>query len=160
MKTLLSIVALAAALSPIAAGAQAFPEYGSMIGTWHCTSAVGSTVTYTFAMTDDGGWLALRSVWNNPNGTGSSGFFQNYFRRNSDGSGVALSYGSNGWTFQGRSSSWTGSALTFTGIQQTGRGDYRARETFTWIAGKLQHRWQEYFNGAWRTTSDTSCVRG
>jgi len=159
MKTFLSIVALAIALSPIGAGAQAFPEYGSMIGTWHCTSAFGSTVTYAFSMTDDGSWLALRSTWNNPNGSGSSGYFQNYFRREPDGTGVATSYGSDGWSFQGRSPSWTGTTLIFTGIQQTGRGDYRARETFTWIAGKLQHRWEELYSGAWHTTSDTTCVR-
>ena len=159
MKTLLPIIALALALSPVGADAQAFPEYGSMIGTWNCTSAVGSTVTYAFSMTDDGGWLALRSIWNNPNGSGSSGFFQNYFRREPDGTGVATSYGSNGWTFQGRSSSWTGSTLIFTGVQQTARGDYRARETFTWVAGKLQHRWEEFYSGAWHTTSDTTCVR-
>ena len=159
MKTFLSIVALAIALSPIGAGAQAFPEYGSMIGTWHCTSAFGSTVTYAFSMTDDGSGLALRSTWNNPNGSGSSGYFQNYFRREPDGTGVATSYGSDGWSFQGRSPSWTGTTLIFTGIQQTGRGDYRARETFTWIAGKLQHRWEELYSGAWHTTSDTTCVR-
>lgn len=160
MKAVSFIVTFIAALSPMAASAQAFPAYGSMIGTWNCTSAFGSSIAYRFSMTDDGGWLALRSIWNNPNGSGSSGFFQNYFRREPDGTGVATSYGSNGWTFQGRSPSWTGSSLTFTGVQQTGRGDYRARETFTWIAGKLQHRWEERYNGAWRTTSDTTCVRG
>jgi hypothetical protein len=160
MKAVSFIVTFIAALSPMAASAQAFPAYGSMIGTWNCTSAFGSSIAYRFSMTDDGGWLALRSIWNNPNGSGSSGFFQNYFRREPDGTGVATSYGSNGWTFQGRSPSWTGSSLTFTGVQQTGRGDYRARETFTWIAGKLQHRWEERYNGAWRTTSDTTCARG
>jgi hypothetical protein len=160
MKAVSFIVTFIAALSPMAASAQAFPAYGSMIGTWNCTSAFGSSIAYRFSMTDDGGWLALRSIWNNPNGSGSSGFFQNYFRREPDGTGVATSYGSNGWTFQGRSPSWTGSSLTFTGVQQTGRGDYRARETFTWIAGKLQHRWEERYNGAWRTTSDTTRVRG
>jgi hypothetical protein len=159
MKALFFSTALLVGLSPIGASAQAFPEYGSMLGTWNCTSALGSSITYTFSMTDDGGWLALHSAWNNPKGTGAAGFFQNYLRRFSNGSWVALSYGSNGWTFQGRSSGWTGGALTLTGVQQTGRGDITSRESFATVGGKLQHRWQLLSAGKWVTTSDTTCVR-
>ncbi len=159
MKTFFSIVALAVALAPTAAGAQAFPEYGSMLGTWNCTSTAGSSITYTFKMTDDGGWLSLHSAWNNPAGSGLSGFFQNYLRRSRDGSWIALSYGSNGWTFQGRSAGWSAGALVLTGVQQTNRGDYRTRETFTMVSGKLQHRWEAFADDAWRTTSDTTCRR-
>lgn len=159
MKVLLSIVALAVALAPVGANAQAFPEYGSMLGTWNCTSALGSSITYTFSMTDDGGWLSLRSAWNNPGGSGISGFFQNYLRRSKDGSWVALSYGGNGWTFQGRSPGWSSGPLVLTGIQQTNRGDYRMREIFSTVGGKLQHRWQAFANNAWQTTSDTVCRR-
>jgi hypothetical protein len=159
MKTLLSIVALACAVSPIGAGAQAFPEYGSVLGTWNCTSAAGSSITYTFSMTEDGGWLSLHSAWNNPAGSGANGFFQNYLRKFRDGSWVATSYGSDGWTFQGRSAGWRGGALTFTGTQLTGRGEIASRETFTTVAGKLQHRWEMRSGDVWRTTSDTTCVR-
>ncbi len=130
-----------------------------MLGTWNCTSALGSSITYTFTMTDDGGWLSLRSAWNNPAGSGASGFFQNYLRRFQGGRWSALSYGSNGTSFQGKSSGLTGSALTLTGIQQTSRGDYRMRETFTEGAGALQHRWEVWSGNAWRTTSDTTCKR-
>jgi hypothetical protein len=159
MKALSSLILVASVLAPVAAPAQAFPDYGSMLGTWNCTSAVGSSITYTFSMTDDGGWLSLRSAWNNPNGTGASGFFQNYLRKNRDGSWVALSYGSNDWTFQGRSPGWTGRALAITGSQMTDRGEYKARETFTNAGGKLQHRWEAWSSGAWHTTSDTTCTR-
>jgi len=109
---------------------------------------------------DDGRWRLARTAVDleRSERVRVVGVLPELFPAESDGTGAAISYGSNGWTFQGRAPSWKGTTLTFTGIQQTARGDYRARETFTWIAGKLQHRWEEFFRGAWRTTSDTTCV--
>lgn len=151
------IIALLA--TPLGTAAAAAPTgYAPFTGSWTCWSARNSTVASRFSLSDQGDWLVLHTAWNNP--AGDTGYWNHYYRRNAaDGTWTTLGYGSNGWTFQGRSDGWKDNTLTFTGTQQTQSGNVKMRQTFQLRTdGSFDHRWQAWDGKAWTTTSDSHCI--
>lgn len=160
MRSFVVVIVASAVLLATAAATSGAPQsgYADFIGTWSCHSKLGNDIQYTAELMPDGGWLSLRSAWRD---NGYVGFFQNYIRQQTAvNQWVAISYGSDGWTFQGKSDGWQGNVLTFTGYQQTQAGDRMTRETFTLLSDdRFQHDWQMAANDVWQTTSSTICRR-
>ena len=162
MKHLLATVGLIAVALTMSAGAKSAPSgpYWQFIGNWLCTSTNGSTVGYTFGLVSGSPWLSQSTTYVNG---GNPGWVQNFVRQDaSTHRWAGINFGSNGVTFQGDSAGFdkTG-VLTLTGVEQTPRGDYSAREIYSFASGdgKMAHTWQVLFKEGWKTTSDTTCSR-
>ncbi len=96
--------------------ARANDTYAAPLGAWTCTSDAGSNIQQVNTLIDDGKWLSMRVDWTNPRVI-APGYFQNYFFSSpKDGSWNTTSYGSNGWSWAGRSSGWKKDQLAFDGI--------------------------------------------
>lgn len=144
-----------AALTLVAA--QGPSLFGSLAGTWSCSTAAGSAVKTTFAVALNGD-VVEHMDWIN---RGVSGTWDQTFSYDTQaGIWNVKNIGSNGWVFNGTTSGAVGNVAMIAGTQTEGARTVPMRERFTFeTPTEFEHTWeQQTAAGTWTPTSYAECA--
>jgi hypothetical protein len=136
--------------------AQSPTLFGSLAGTWSCSTAGGSNVNATFTVAANGDVLEHQNWVNH----GAGGTWDQTFSFDSQaGAWNVKNVGSNGWLFTGTTSGAVGNVAIVTGLQAEGTQTVPVRERFTFeTPTAFQHTWeQQVSSGDWQPTSYAEC---
>lgn len=139
------------------AAAQSPSLFGSLAGTWSCSTAAGSTVNTTFAVALNGD-VVQHVDWIN---RGVGGTWDQTFKYDTQaGIWNVKNVGSNGWVFTGTTSGAVGNVAIIAGTQTEGATTVTMRERFTFqTPTEFQHTWEQLTGGGkWAPTSYADCT--
>ena len=143
-----------AALTLVAA--QSPTLFGSLAGTWSCSTAGGSVVSTTFTVAANGDVLE-HMAWTN-RGVGGT-WDQTFIYDALAGTWNVKNVGSNGWVFTGTTGGAVGNIVLIMGTQTEGTTAVATRERFTFeTPAAFQHTWERLAaSGDWQPTSYSQC---